>query len=65
MLIKKVYSRFTFVENTIGNSPEVLRARESWKVMNYSVLLTYASLAVSQGSLACLNFILDSEDLFC
>ena len=40
-----------------------------WEVMDSFVLLAYASLAASrtllQGLLACLNFTLDSEDLFC
>ena len=39
-----------------------------WEVMDSFVLLPYASLAVSriffQCLLACLNFILDSEDFF-
>ena len=41
----------------------------SWEVMDSFVLLAYASLAASrtflQQLLACLNFTLDSEDLFC
>ena len=40
-----------------------------WELMDYFVLLVYASLAalrtLSQCLLACLNFTLDSEDLFC
>ena len=40
-----------------------------WEVMDYFVLVAYASLAASrtllQRLLACLNFTLDSEDLFC
>ena len=40
-----------------------------WGVMDSLVLVAYASLAASrtllQGLLACLNFTLDSEDLFC
>ena len=40
-----------------------------WEVMDSFVLLAYASLAASrtflQQLLACLNFTLDSEDLFC
>ena len=40
-----------------------------WEVMNSFVLVAYASLAASrtllQRLLACLNFTLDSEDLFC
>ena len=40
-----------------------------WEVMDSFVLVAYASLAVSrtllQQLLACLNFTLDSEDLFC
>ena len=40
-----------------------------WEVMNSFVLVAYASLAASrtllQWLLACLNFTLDSEDLFC
>ena len=40
-----------------------------WEVMDSFVLVAYASLAASrsllQGLLACLNFTLDSEDLFC
>ena len=41
----------------------------SWEVMDSFVLVAYASLAASrtilQWFLACLNFTLDSEDLFC
>ena len=40
-----------------------------WEMMNSLVLIAYASLAASrtllQQLLACLNFVLDSEDLFC
>ena len=40
-----------------------------WEVMGSFVLVTYTTLAASrtllQWLLACLNFILDSEDLFC
>ena len=40
-----------------------------WEVIDSFVLLAYASLAASrtllQRLLACLNFTLDSEDLFC
>ena len=40
-----------------------------WEVLDFFVLLTYASLAASrtllQRLLACLNFSLESEDLFC
>ena len=40
-----------------------------WEVMDSFVLVAYASLAASrnllQRLLACLNFALDSEDLFC
>ena len=40
-----------------------------WEVMDSFVLVAYASLAasrtLSQRLLACLNFTLDSEDLFC
>ena len=40
-----------------------------WQVMDSFVLVAYASLAASrillQQLLACLNFTLDSEDLFC
>ena len=40
-----------------------------WEVMEYFILLAYASLAASktllQRGLACLNFTLNSEDLFC
>ena len=40
-----------------------------WEVMDSFVLLAYASLAAQrtllQRLLACLNFTLDSEDLFC
>ena len=65
---QRKYSRFTFVENTIRNSPKVPRARffGSDKTL---VLLANASLAVAttllQQLLACLNFTLNSEDLFC
>ena len=45
------------------------RERGFWEVMDSFVLLAYASLAASrtllQQLLACLNFPLDSEDLFC
>ena len=34
-------------ENTIGNSPKVLRAK-FWEVMCFFVLLAYASLATSR-----------------
>ena len=40
-----------------------------WEVIDYFILLAYASLTASrtllQRLLACLNFSLDSEDLFC
>ena len=40
-----------------------------WEMMDSFVLIAYASLAASrtllQRLLACLNFTLDSEDLFC
>ena len=64
----KRYNRFTIVENTICNSPR------SWQpsfleVMDSFVLVTYTSLVASktllQQLLTCLNFTLDSEDLFC
>ena len=46
-----------------------LREPSFWEVVDYFVLLAYASLAASrtlfQRLLACLNFTLDSEDLFC
>ena len=58
-------SRYTFVENTISNSPKVWEAN-FWEVMDSLVLLAYASLAASrtllQQLLACLNFTLESED---
>ena len=61
---KRRYSRFTFIENTISNSPEVTRA-SLWEVMDSFVLLAYTSLAASrtllQRLLACLNFTLESE----
>ena len=45
------------------------REPSSWEVMDSFVLVAYASLAASrtllQRLLACLNFPLDSEDLFC
>ena len=47
------------------------KSRETsfWEVMDSFVLVAYASLAASrtllQRLLACLNFTLDSEDLFC
>ena len=45
------------------------RGPSFWEVMNCFVLLAYVSLAASrtflQRLLACLNFTLDSEDLFC
>ena len=45
------------------------REPSCWEVMNSFVLVAYASLATSrtllQRLLACLNFTLDSEDLFC
>ena len=62
------HSRFTFAENTTGNSRKVLRAMFLGKDQLFC-LLAYASLAASrtllQQLLACLNFTLDSEDLFC
>ena len=45
------------------------REQRFWEVMDSFVLVAYASLAASrtllQRLLACLNFTLDSEDLFC
>ena len=47
------------------------KSRDSsfWKVMDSFVLVAYASLAASrtllQRSVTCLNFTLDSENLFC
>ena len=44
------------------------REQSFWEVVDYVLLLAYASLAASrtllQRLLACLNFTLDSEDLF-
>ena len=52
------------IENTISSSPIVM-----WEVINSSVLVAYGSLAASrtivQRILACLNFTIDFEDLFC
>ena len=59
------YSRFSFAENTIS---KVLRAKFLESDDSF-VLEAYASFAASrtllQQLLACLNFTLDSEDLFC
>ena len=59
------YGRFTFVENTISNSPKAPRA----KFPDSFLLLAYASLKASrillQQLAAYLNFNLDSEVLFC
>ena len=48
-------SRFTFLENTIGNSPKVARATFLWS----------DGRTLLEQLLVCLSFILDSEDLFC
>ena len=57
-----------FVESTICNLPKVPRANILGSDGLF-VFLGYASLAASrtllQGVLACLNFTLDAEDLFC
>ena len=62
------YSRFVFVNNTIDNLPKVLRARFLGS-NGLFFLLAYARLVASRTPLerllACLNFTLDSEDLFC
>ena len=62
------YSGFTFVENTISNSPNAKKP-SFWEVIVSFVSLAYSRLAVSKTLLlrllACLNFILDSENLFC
>ena len=49
--------------------PQKSQEPSLWEMMDCFVLETYASLAASrtllQRLLACLNFTLDSEDLFC
>ena len=49
--------------------PQKSREPSFWEAIDSFVLVTYASLAASrtllQRLLACLNFTLDSEDLFC
>ena len=48
---------------------QMSREPSFWEVMDSFVLVAYASLAASrtlfQRLIACLNFALDSEDLFC
>ena len=48
---------------------QMSREPSFWEVMDSFVLVPYASLAASrtlfQGLLACMNFFLDSEDVFC
>ena len=67
----KRYSRFTFHENTIGNSPKVLRAKflGSDGLFCFTSVCKYASSAASRTLLhelvASLNLTLDSEDLLC
>ena len=61
--------RLVLQGKTSKEIPESSRLELSfWEVMDFFVLVACASLAVSrtllQGLLACLNFTLDSEDLF-
>ena len=64
-------STFTFVENTQTLSAMLQKTREPsfGEMVDSFVLLANASLAASrtclQRLLACLNFTLDAEDLFC
>ena len=59
-------SRFSFVENTIGiaKSPESQVSGKGW-----TLLLAYISLAALRTLLqwlpVCLNFTIESKDLFC
>ena len=59
------YSRFTFVERTINNSPKHSRG----KFQGSDGFFWFGSICKfgthSLGLLACLNFTLNSEDLFC
>ena len=61
------YCRFTFVKNTIGNSPNIPRG--FWEVMDSFVLLACASLAASitllQWLITCIDFTSDSQDSIC
>ena len=63
------HSRLTFAENTIRAICQRSQEPRFWEVMDSFILVAYASLASSrtllQQLLACLNFTLDSEDLFC
>ena len=65
--LERTYSRFTFVELLAFR--QKLLEPSFWEMMDFFVLLTHASLPASrtllQQLLACLNFTLDSEDLFC
>ena len=62
------YCRFIFVEKTISNSPKVPRAKflgSDGFFCFSSIASLVASRTLLQWLLACLNFTLDSEDLFC
>ena len=66
-------SRLEFLEKFLANNFVLILLNSwepnFWEVMESFVLLTYASLAASRNLLqwliACPNFTLDSEDLFC
>ena len=68
-LNKEVNSRFTFAKNSFSNSPKVtqVKFRESDRYFWFISVFTFDSLKnyFLQQSLACLNFTLDVEDLFC
>ena len=57
------YSRFTFVERTLLAIRQKSWEPHFWQVIISFVLVAYARTLL-QWLLACLNFILDSEDLF-
>ena len=61
------YSRFIFIYLLVIR--QKFRKPSFWGVIDSFVLLAYVSLAASrnllQPLLACLNFTLDSQDLFC
>ena len=61
------YSRFSFVKNTISNSPEIPRAKfmGSNRLFCFIIICKFGSFKNSfQRLLACLSFTLESEDLF-
>ena len=57
------------LSRTLSAIPQKSQERSFWEVMDSFLLVAYASLAASrtllQRLLACLNFTLDLEDLFC